>query len=74
MSHILDSRTLDGSPLDSRTPGADAPATARAGTRMAVVGIAVAVGALFAAAALLWVRHGPTVFFDIMNAGIASCM
>ncbi|MDI4666567.1 hypothetical protein K9U40_19900 [Xanthobacter autotrophicus] len=44
------------------------------GVRLAVAGsVAVAV-ALFAAAALLWARHGATVFFDLMSAGIAACL
>ena len=44
------------------------------GVRMAVVGSVVAAGALFAAACVLWARHGATVFFDIMSAGIAACL
>ncbi|MDQ0504255.1 hypothetical protein [Xanthobacter agilis] len=31
-------------------------------------------GALFAAALLLWLRHGATVFFDTLSAGIGACM
>ncbi|MFG1377178.1 hypothetical protein [Xanthobacter autotrophicus] len=42
--------------------------------RLAVAGSVVVAGALFAAACLLWARHGATVFFDIMSAGIAACL
>lgn len=63
MAHIVDSSAHE----TAARPG-------RPGVRMAVVGASVAAGALFAAAALLWARHGATVFFDIMNAGIASCL
>ncbi|MCG5234635.1 hypothetical protein [Xanthobacter oligotrophicus] len=44
------------------------------GVRMVVVGSVVVAGALFAAACVLWARHGATVFFDIMSAGIAACL
>ncbi|ABS67621.1 hypothetical protein Xaut_2378 [Xanthobacter versatilis] len=44
------------------------------GVRMVVVGSVAVAGALFAAACVLWARHGATVFFDIMSAGIAACL
>ena len=31
-------------------------------------------GALFAAAVLLWMRNGVSVFFDTLTAGIGSCL
>lgn len=31
-------------------------------------------GALLAGAVLLWQRHGATVFFDTLTAGIAACL
>ncbi|QRG09931.1 hypothetical protein EZH22_11045 [Xanthobacter dioxanivorans] len=54
----------------------EAPRTAErnAAGRVALAVLALFAGALFAAAALLWQRYGATVFFDILNAGIASCL
>lgn len=42
--------------------------------RLAVWVVAGAAGALFGAALLLWFRHGATVFFDTLAAGIGACM
>jgi hypothetical protein len=38
-----------------------------------VVGGAVAVGALLLAAAVLWMRYGTAVFFEMIAAGLAAC-
>lgn len=43
-------------------------------SRLGIWGAALAAGALFAGAALLWWHNGTTVFFDTMAAGIGSCM
>jgi len=56
---------------------ADAAAGAAAERRLARIGVWAAAGLgalLFAVAALLWWRHGTTVFFDVMSAGIAACL
>lgn len=63
--------------LDTKAPmapsGTPAPAKARGAGRVTVWALALLGGALFGAALLLWARHGATVFFDTMSAGIASC-
>jgi hypothetical protein len=38
-----------------------------------VVWAGAGIGALTAAAALLWVHYGSTVFFEMLAAGFASC-
>lgn len=38
------------------------------------VGIVAVVVALLAGGVLLWAKHGATVFFDLMSAGIAACL
>ncbi|MFG1302463.1 hypothetical protein V5F49_22015 [Xanthobacter sp. V3C-3] len=59
-------------------PGRDAGEATSArsglGTRLLVLGAVAVVGALGAAAVMLWARHGATVFFDILSAGIAACL
>lgn len=52
----------------------DARPRAGLGTRLLVLGAVAVVGALGAAAVMLWARHGDTVFFDILSAGIAACL
>lgn len=42
--------------------------------RMAIVGIGAFILLLFAAAAVLWVKLGTAVFFDLIRAGIAYCL
>ncbi|MEP9352891.1 hypothetical protein ABLE93_04745 [Xanthobacter sp. KR7-65] len=49
------------------------PAASRRG-RLAVAGAVVVGTALLAGGGLLWARHGATVFFDLMSAGIAACL
>lgn len=51
----------------------EAPAARRAG-RLTVWSLALLAGALFGTALLLWAKHGSTVFFDTMTAGVASCL
>lgn len=51
-----------------------ADASARGMGRLTVWALALLGGALFGAAILLWARHGATVFFDTMSAGLGSCL
>lgn len=52
-----------------------APARLSRGARWIVAGVALLLGvALLAAAGLLWARHGATVFFDTLSAGLGSCL
>jgi hypothetical protein len=48
-------------------------ATLHASTRPLVIGVAAFFGALFAAAALMWMWFGTKVFFDMIASGIAYC-
>ena len=41
--------------------------------RLVLVAAGLGVVALLAVAGLLWVRHGTTIFFDTLAAGIATC-
>lgn len=66
-------RPLDHQASAVPANGGNAPAARPAG-RLVVWSLALLGGALFGAALLLWARHGATVFFDTMAAGIASCM
>lgn len=66
MAQTLDRPLSEAAP---RRAGARRPAE----RLMAFVAVATA-GALLAAGLLLWQSHGATVFFDMMNAGIASCL
>lgn len=59
-------RQLHEAPL-----GADARRPAGRGV---LIALALLAGALFAGAVLLWQAHGAAVFFDILNAGIATCL
>ncbi|MFG1373967.1 hypothetical protein V5F32_17455 [Xanthobacter oligotrophicus] len=63
-----------GSELGRSELGGSQSGRSGVGVRVAVVGSVVVAGALFAAACVLWARHGATVFFDIMSAGIAACL
>ena len=47
--------------------------TLQPSTRPLVIGIAAFFGALFAAAALMWMSFGTKVFFDMVASGIAYC-
>lgn len=73
MAHVLDSQPPARVPEDA-APSGVAPAASGTAERAVVLATALAAGALFAAAALLWARDGATLFFDIMNAGIGSCL
>lgn len=48
--------------------------TRRPSERLMILAAVATAGALLAAGVLLWLRHGATVFFDMLNAGIASCL
>lgn len=55
--------------------GETAPRTRRPrALTLGLTGLAVGAAALVAGGGLLWAQHGPTVFFDLMSAGIASCL
>ena len=38
-----------------------------------IVGSAVVVGAMLLAAAVLWIRYGTAVFFEMIATGLAAC-
>jgi len=38
-----------------------------------VLGVAIALGAAFAGAAMLWIHYGTAVFLEMIVAGIAMC-
>jgi hypothetical protein len=38
-----------------------------------IVGSAVGVGAMLLGAAVLWIRYGTTVFFEMIATGLAAC-
>jgi hypothetical protein len=50
-----------------------APTSALPIARLIVWTIAVVVGALAAAAAMLWVHYGTAVFYEMILSGIAAC-
>ena len=54
--------------------GATSPVASPSATPMTLWAMALFGGALFAAAILLWMRHGVSVFFDTLTAGIGSCL
>ncbi|MFG1358979.1 hypothetical protein [Xanthobacter pseudotagetidis] len=60
-------------PADASRQSARGPSSAFS-SPLAVWGIALFGGALFAAAVLLWMRNGVSVFFDTLTAGIGSCL
>jgi hypothetical protein len=60
-------------PSEPSREAARQPASAFS-TPLALWGIALFGGALFAAAVLLWMRNGVSVFFDTLTAGIGSCL
>lgn len=55
-------------------PDAPKAAAPDAWARAGLWATGAAAGALFAAALLLWWRHGTTVFFDTLAAGIGACL
>ena len=54
--------------------GEGSPVAAPSATPLTLWALALFGGALFAAAILLWMRHGVSVFFDTLTAGIGSCL
>lgn len=52
----------------------DTSAGERSVPRAALFAGALMAAILFAGALLLWQRHGATVFFDTLTAGIAACL
>ena len=61
--------------VDRQKGGAAAEVERRVPLRHGVrIGFAAVGLGLLVVAALLWQRHGATVFFDLMTAGIATCL
>ncbi|MEP9351444.1 hypothetical protein [Xanthobacter sp. KR7-225] len=75
MAETLDTSVV--APSDAprgRARGESTRVFAPLATPLAIWAMALFGGALFAAAVLLWMRHGVSVFFDTLTAGIGSCL
>lgn len=49
------------------------PADAPRRVSWPLIAVSAVVGGLVAASVALWLHYGTTVFFEIVNAGIAAC-